>query len=507
MKRTIIKSLNGVFLLAILLSIGCKKAAPEQQEISGTFGSSKQVATTEDVFNFAKGADVGWLQQMEATNYIFNNDNGVATNCLQILKDKGINSIRFRVWVNPSADKVNGHCSKAEVVTMATRASLMGFRIMIDFHYSDTWADPGHQAKPAAWANDAFSQLLNDVYDHTYDVMNTLKANGVYPEWVQVGNEITGGMLWPEGSTSNFWQLTQLINKGYDAVKAVNVSSKVIIHLDQGNDNGRFRWFFDNLTANGGKYDAIGLSYYPSDYTTSINDLGINLNDMVSRYNKDVIVVEVGGVDNQPQNTYNMLIAVQEKVRAVPNNRGLGVLYWEPQGTRTWTGGYPLSCWGDDGKPTFAINAFLDNRNIISGATYQLICHTGNKALDNYGSITDGAVVKQYTPGYSQNQQWIVTSLNNGYHKIKCITSGKVLDNSGSSTNGTSVIQWTDNAESNWNQQWAISLLGNGYYKILCRASGNVLDNYGSTTDGIAVIQWSDNAAANWNQQWNFVKL
>ncbi|MFC7671049.1 arabinogalactan endo-beta-1,4-galactanase [Hymenobacter humi] len=305
---------------------------------------------------FAKGADTGWLQQMEANNYLFYNDQGVQQDCFQILKDKGINSIRLRVWVNPSmVDWVNGHCSPAEVVTMATRAKNMGFRIMIDFHYSDSWADPSKQTKPAAWASHSFPQLLDDVYNHTYSVMNALKANGVTPEWVQVGNEIPNGLLWPEGSTSNFAQLTQFLNKGYDAVKAVSATSKVVVHLDKGNDNARFRSFFDRLTTNGGKYDVIGMSYYPywlnQDYTASISSLQYNLTDMASRYGKEVVVAEVGGdCTNAPQNAYDMLVAVQNAVFAVPNSKGLGLFYWEPEGYRSFSG-YQLSAWGNDGKP------------------------------------------------------------------------------------------------------------------------------------------------------------
>lgn len=312
--------------------------------------------------SFAKGADVGWLQQMEATGYVFYNDQGVAQDCFRILKDRGINSIRLRVFVNPSDDKASGHCSPAEVVMMAKRAAGLGFRIMIDFHYSDTWADPAKQAKPAAWASHPFPQLLQDVYDHTFSVMTSLKASGVTPEWVQIGNEIPNGMMWPEGSTANFGQLTQLINKGYDAVKAVSASSKVIVHLDRGNDSALYRAFFDSLTANQGKYDVIGLSYYPfwlkQDYTASIDNLQANLNDMVSRYGKEVLITEVGGDYKLPQNTYDMLVAVIKATQAVPNGKGLGVFYWEPQGAKSWSG-YQLSAWGDDGRPTSALNAFL----------------------------------------------------------------------------------------------------------------------------------------------------
>lgn len=315
---------------------------------------------------FVKGADIGWLPQMEATGYKFYNKQGQQQDGLQILKDHGINTVRLRTWVNPSNDRASGHNSKDETVAMAVRAQKMGMRVMINFHYSDSWADPQQQRKPAAWVGHDFAQLQKDVYAHTYDVMNALKQAGVTPEWVQVGNETRTGMIYPEGHTDNWPQLAKLINQGYDAVKAVSPSSKVVLHLDRGNDNAWFRTWFDNAKANGAKYDVIGVSYYPywldgrPDYTLSIDDLGNNLNDMAARYGKEVMVVEVGGEDSKPQNTYDMLRAVQRKVLAVPGHKGLGVIYWEPQGARSWSH-YELSAWGEDGRPTKAMDAFLDS--------------------------------------------------------------------------------------------------------------------------------------------------
>jgi arabinogalactan endo-1,4-beta-galactosidase len=313
--------------------------------------------------SFANGADVGWLPQMEATGYQFYDADGSKKDCLQILKDRGINTIRLRVWVNPSNDKASGHCSPAETVVMAVRAQKMGMRIMINFHYSDSWADPGKQNKPLAWKNHTFAELLNDVYSHTEEVLKALKQAGVTPEWVQIGNEIPGGMLWPEGNSNNFSQLAQLLNKGYDATKSVDKNIKVIIHLDEGNNSGKFRWFFDNAKTNNVKYDVIGMSYYPywikSDYKVSIVDLANNLNDMAARYDKEVMVVEVGGDYTLEQNTHDMLVAVIKAVKAVPNNKGLGVIYWEPQGEKSWSG-YQLSAWRSDGKPSKALDAFKE---------------------------------------------------------------------------------------------------------------------------------------------------
>ncbi|QJW90196.1 cellulase family glycosylhydrolase [Spirosoma taeanense] len=344
-----------------LLPIGCRTSNPSTTTSTGriTTGQRNQQAQP-----FAKGADIGWLPQMEASGYVFYNDQGVRQDCFQILKDHGINTIRLRTWVNPSSDSISGHCSKDETVAMAVRARKWGMRVMIDFHYSDSWADPGKQKKPAAWEGHDFPKLLTDVYEYTFEVMTALKAKGVTPEWVQVGNETPGGMIYPEGSTANWAQLAQLINKGYDAIKAVSPQSKVILHLDQGNNRERFRTWFDNARSHGAHYDVIGLSYYPywlpgnPDYQLSIDDLARNMNELVERYGKEVMVVEVGGEDTKPQNTYDMLVAVQRRVKAVPNNKGLGVIYWEPEGARSWSK-YPLSAWGNDGKPTKALDAFL----------------------------------------------------------------------------------------------------------------------------------------------------
>lgn len=339
-----------IFLAVILTTSACKRSEDVE----------KLPLTT-----IAKGGDISWLPQMEASGYVFYNDNGEAEDCFKILKDHGINSVRLRTWVNPSDNPQSGHCSKEETVAMAKRAKEWGMKVMINFHYSDSWADPGKQNKPKDWEGLNFEELKQALYDYTYDVINDLKKEGISPEWVQLGNEIPSGMIHPEGHTDNWPQLVELLNKGYDAVKAVSPSSKIILHVDQGNNNERFRWWFDNAEEHGAKYDIIGMSFYPwwldgkPDYRDVIDDLGANLIDMANRYNKEVMVVEVGGEDVQPNNTYNMLKAVIQKVREVPNNNGLGVFYWEPQGARSWSH-YALSAWGEDGRPTKAMDAFLE---------------------------------------------------------------------------------------------------------------------------------------------------
>ncbi len=311
---------------------------------------------------FAKGADVGWLPQMEAAGFRFFNDEGVEQDCLEILRDHGMDAIRLRAWVNPSDNPRSGHCSTAETVAMAQRAAAMGFRIMIDLHYSDSWADPGQQNKPAEWVNHTFEQLLTDVYEYTLDVMRALRNGGITPEWVQVGNEISNGLLWPTGHIDHYDQMARLVRSGCHAVCAGSPESRIILHLDSGNDEARFTRFFGPLEAYRIPYDVIGVSYYPywlkADYLESISDLTRNLADLANRYEKEVMVVEVGGEPTKPENTHALLKAAFEAVRTVPGGMGTGIFYWEPEGAHVWSH-YDVSCWQDDGRPSPALDAFL----------------------------------------------------------------------------------------------------------------------------------------------------
>jgi len=308
---------------------------------------------------FAKGADVGWLTQMEASNVKFFNVAGTQEDCLQIMRELGMNSIRLRVWVNPAS----GWNGQPDVVNKAVRAANLGFRLMIDFHYSDTWADPAHQAKPAAWSAHNLSQLNADVTSHTTAVLTALKTAGVTPEWVQVGNETNDGMLWEDGRAStSMASFAGLVTSGYDAVKAVFPDAKVVVHISNGYDNALFRWMFDGLTTNGAKFDVIGMSLYPStsNWATLDAQCLANMNDMVARYGKDVIVSEVGMDVNSPSIARSFLTDIIRKTRSVSGGHGLGVLYWEPESYGGWQA-YTLGAFGSDGRPTIALDAFKLN--------------------------------------------------------------------------------------------------------------------------------------------------
>ena len=312
---------------------------------------------------FAKGADVSWVTQMEQSGYRFYNEAGTQQDLFPLLKGYDLNTIRLRVWVNPAG----GWNSPADVLAKAIRAQAQGYRIMIDFHYSDEFADPGRQNKPAAWAAYSFPQLLTAVYDHTASVLQSLKNNGITPEWVQVGNETNDGMLWPEGRAStNMAQFAQLFDRGYAAVKAISPTTKVIAHVSNGFNVNTSRYIFGGLTNNGARFDVMGLSLYPSitDWPTLTAQCQANMNDLVVRYpGKEVMVVETGMPADAPIPTQQMLLDLQAKTQAVPGNKGLGVLYWEPQ-AYNWMG-YALGAWNTAGRPTAALRAF---RNVPPAA-------------------------------------------------------------------------------------------------------------------------------------------
>lgn len=294
---------------------------------------------------------------MEAAGRSFYNSSGTQTECIQLLKQQGMNSIRLRVWVNP----VDGWCNQADVLAKATRAKNLGMRIMIDFHYSDSWADPGQQNKPSAWTSLDLTGLQSAVYDHTFSVLSMLKTNGITPEWVQVGNETNDGMLWPTGKASvNMANFASLINQGYNAVKAVDANIQVIVQVSNGFDNSLFRWIFDGLKNNGAKWDIIGMSLYPTaaNWQTLNNQCLANMNDLVNRYGKPVMICEVGMPWDQSAACKSFITDLIIKVKSISGNNGLGVFYWEPQAYNTWKG-YTLGAFDHSGRPTVALEAFL----------------------------------------------------------------------------------------------------------------------------------------------------
>ena len=321
------------------------------------FGCIGARAATPDG-DFACGADVSWITQMEAEGRKFYTPDDVRQEmeCMQLLRDYcGVNSIRLRVWVNPR-DKWNG---VEDVVVKACRAKALGMRIMIDFHFSDTWADPGHQVMPEAWKGLPFEAQVEALSEHVKSALFALKQVGVEPEWVQVGNETTPGMMLPVGAVENPVQLTALNNAGYDAVKAVFPRAKVIVHLDNGFDRFRFERMFDILRDHGGKYDMIGMSLYPywavqnegfNDWTDVADACRANVDYLKKKYGKPVMICEIGMPYDQGE-VCRQLIAKMMQADVE------GIFYWEPQAPNGYNGGYNMGCFEND-APTVALDAF-----------------------------------------------------------------------------------------------------------------------------------------------------
>lgn len=351
LKKSFVRTLSLAAIFLLAMGAACKKSG------SNTGNPAPSVPDPPvTIPELAKGADMSWITQMEAEGRKFYNTAGVQTEGMALLKSLGVNTIRLRVWVDPA----DGWNNLADVLAKAVRAKNLGMRLMIDFHYSDSWADPGKQTKPAAWASLDLAGLKTALADHTKAVLNVLKNKNIFPEWVAVGNETNDGMLWPEGKAStNMANFAQLVNAGYDAVKEVFPSAKVIVHTSNGYNNSLFRWMYDGLKNNGAKYDVIGMSLYPSptNWSTLTAQCLLNMNDMVSRYNKEVMIVEAGMSWDQPLACKAFLTDIIEKVRLVSGGKGLGVLYWEPQAYNNWQG-YTLGAFDNSGKPTEALQAF-----------------------------------------------------------------------------------------------------------------------------------------------------
>lgn len=309
-----------------------------------------------DMTGFAKGADVSWLTEMEKAGLKFYDAEGKARECMELLRESGMNSVRLRVWVHPS----DGWCNAEDVLVKAWRAQRLGMRILIDFHYSDSWADPGQQNKPAAWADLDFNELKEALATHTAEVLTLLKENSIDVEWIQIGNETMNGMLWEDGKlTENMDNYAQLNNAGYDAAKGVYPEAKVMIHFDRGHRNDMYRVRLDGLKQKGAKWDVIGMSLYPetSNWQELTEACYNNMLDMVKTYGSEVMICEVGMSWDEAETAKLFLTELIKKTREVPGNKGLGVFYWEPQAYGSWKS-YSKGAFDNEGKPTVALEAF-----------------------------------------------------------------------------------------------------------------------------------------------------
>jgi arabinogalactan endo-1,4-beta-galactosidase len=298
------------------------------------------------------GHDISTLQQEESAGKTYS-DNGRVLPLERILVNHGTTYIRERLWVNPPWP----FNDLPHILAMARRARAVGLKFLLDIHYSDFWADPSKQNIPAKWQGQSLEELTTTVYNYTKQVVSSLVLQGTPPDMVQTGNEITNGMLWPIGQiyvngTENWAGFTTLLKSAIAAVRVASPRTRVMVHIDRGGDNGGAEYFYDHILAQGVNFDVIGLSYYPF-WHGPLTDLQANLNALAPRYNKDIVVAETAwpwtfangdSLANivtssttlnapyaaTPAGQLGYMHALLSIINQVPNNRGVGVFYWEP---------------------------------------------------------------------------------------------------------------------------------------------------------------------------------
>ena len=304
---------------------------------------------------FYKGMDVSMLKELEehgAAYYL----QGEKKDIFKILKECGVNLIRLRLWNNPYCEE--GECygggtnDLATTIELAKRVVENGLEFMLDFHYSDFWADPSKQFKPKAWLDLTGKELQDAVYEYTSDTLCELKKENILPTVVQIGNEITNGLLWPDGKVENTVEMAGLLAAGIRGVREIDSDINILLHLDFGTDNKLYREWFSKIEPYGLEYDMIGMSYYPH-WNGSMEKLLENMNDISETFKKDVLVAEtsigfttdnlgchglVFSEEQEKATGYPATMEGQEQflrdlhstVRNVKNGKGKGVIYWEP---------------------------------------------------------------------------------------------------------------------------------------------------------------------------------
>lgn len=313
--------------------------------------------------NFWLGADISGTTADEARGRLTKDAAGNVRETTQLMKDYGLNGVRLRVWVNPE----EGFSSPADVLKMARRAKELGMDIMIDFHYSDWWADPGKQNIPGWWKGLSAPDMAEALAAHTRETLKLLKDDGIDVKWVQVGNETTHGFLWPVGhlpeNEENYALLTQA---GYDAVKEVYPDATVIVHLDNGFDNELYDRVFDGLKKNGAKWDMIGMSVYPywameggfrPDADSTINDAIANIRRLKEKYGTDVMIVETGFDARNPEEGKALLARLIDASLNETDGACRGVWYWAPEINAD--AAYHLGAFAAD-RPTAIMEAFRE---------------------------------------------------------------------------------------------------------------------------------------------------
>lgn len=352
---------------------------------------------------FIKGVDVSMQKELEAHGAVYY-DKGKQCDLFELLQEKGVNLVRLRIWHDPYSPKGEpyggGTNDFAATLELAKRVAACGMKFMLDFHYSDFWTDPSKQIKPKAWEHLNMQELKDAVYRYTYETLERLTAEGVAVAYVQVGNELTNGLLWPQGHVDHPQDMAELLQSGISAVRSFDSEIQVVLHLDYGTDNELYRRWFLEIETHGITYDIIGMSYYPF-WNGALRLLRENMADISRRFGKDILVAETS-IGYTPDNLgCDGMVYAQEladktdyaptkegqelflkdliqEIRDVPDGHGRGFIYWEPSWLPipecAWAKPAGLSYNNDPGTPgnSWANQALFDAQGNVNPALEHL---------------------------------------------------------------------------------------------------------------------------------------
>ena len=382
--------------VALTTSVAASAASCTASRTADTGGERRR----EQVF--LAGADISMLPEIEKLGGAFRDGDGQPADAVRVLRDHGCNLFRLRLFVDPTDDfdKSYGATQDLEyVVALARRVKAVNARFMLDLHYSDTWADPGKQFKPAAWKDLEFDALQRQVHDYTAAVLKRLGDEDVMPDMVQVGNEIAGGMLWPDGKVlgaaagqeDQQWQkFARLFNAGARACREAKRPDgkpiRVVLHIHGGGKNGLPRWFFEKFARYQGDFDVIALSFYPA-WDDSLDQLKLSMAEVIHLFHKDVLVAETSYPwrtmpehaakatmrwPHTPQGQAQFLRDLAVAIRSAPERRGIGFIWWYPEavplpGRHVWRGGAE-ALFDEQGRPLPALGVFDSAAEGLSAA-------------------------------------------------------------------------------------------------------------------------------------------
>ncbi len=514
MKKIASKLIAGVVAISMVL------ATP----ISALAYTNTGAVDTDD---FIRGVDASTLDMLEDLGAVYY-QNGVQGDALTILHNNGANYVRLKLWVDPYDANGNayggGNNDYATTLALAQRAKNLGMGILIDFHLSDFWADPANQIKPKAWENLTYSQLQTTVYNYMKTTLNNFASAGIVPDMVQVGNEISAGILYEDGQivvngTEDFSGLAGLLEYAIAGVRDSSAANtKIILHLDMGGQNSLYTWFFRGLLTESPNldFDVFGLSYYPMWHGT-MEGLQYNLNYLANTYNKEVCVVETayawttedgdgvgnvfiegdeetGGYEASTDGQFEFMNDLETVLLNVPNDLGIGFFYWEPEWVPVQDGTYATSAGVAYKNDTVTPSNTWDNMTLFDFngnalSSIKVLNQPTENLLSNISFEADNAV----TSSPSSWNVWLDNS----------VPTGTVKTEYGNAYDGNYKVTFWDDDDCTCSIYKTFTNIPNGTYQFTIWAMSNggqdTLQMYAKNYGGTEIDTAITTSDVNWN--------